>query len=165
MKNKHLSQLICVLLVLTMVLSGCGKIDIESYSKKVKDLSAQLEYVSAALGNMGSWEANFLKALGKSSDQTVDRAYSWLEENSDYTQKGLEQAHEQIMGVYSAISEETKGEEETAIFEQLTVLYNDYLVLHDIVINDPSYSNVASNLLDAFKTVYADIEAMDECLK
>ena len=116
-------------------------ISIEDYKQQVTELNDKILNASIPLGNMAQWELNFMKTLGRSSDDIVDRAFEWLETESDYTETGVKDTCTEIASLMKEISDNTDTSPESQmidIFNQTVSLYESYVWLYETVTEAPT---------------------------
>lgn len=144
-------------------------ISIESYKGLVEELNDQILGTTIPLGNMAKWELNFLKALGKPSEDIADRAFEWLEKESDYTEIGIKEANVAISSLMIEISDSTDTSPESQmidIFNQAVSLYENYTGLYKTVTTSPSSVKAfAEDVSTYFSAIPIDSEALAELLK
>ena len=169
----------CIFLSIVILLSGCSspgssesganqtspevaqnsesveaEFDLEAYREKVLELCDEIESSSIALGNMGKWESSFMQTLGRPSDDMIDRAFSWLEDNSDYTKEGVETSYDYILDLFSDLAAGTTGDDANAIFEKASLLHENYVALYCSVTTVPvSISEFDTALSESFSAV------------
>ena len=113
-------------------------ISIEDYKQQVTELNDKILNASIPLGNMAQWELNFMKTLGRSSDDIVDRAFEWLETESDYTETGVKDTCTEIASLMKEISDNTDTSQMIDIFNQTVSLYESYVGLYETVTEAPT---------------------------
>lgn len=173
---------IALALTLLMLLAGCSgtteempadetndTISIEDYKQQVTDLNDQILNASIPLGNMAQWELNFMKTLGRPSDDIVDRAFEWLEKESDYTETGVKDTCTEIASLVKEISDNTDTSPESQmidIFNQTVSLYDNYIGLYETVTTVPASVTVfAEDISTYFPSIPAESEALADMLK
>ncbi len=162
---------IALMLVLVMGLTACGnnsesqgnddnaavteaeeEFDLEEYEDQVKIFRDEANSTMLALYNMSNYESNYwnnlLNISGKapSSDDLSERAFSWLEENSDYTQDSIEESDALIRDYYKdLILTDIEGKEAEELDAAVRDMYDAYTAM---------YTNVtaASGDLNSFKS-------------
>lgn len=168
--------------VALMLLAGCSggtsetdesaglenTISIEDYKQKVTELNDQILNATIPLGNMAQWELNFMKTLGRPSDDVADRVFEWLEKESDYTETGVKDANIEIAAAMKYISDNTDTSPESQmvdIFNQTVSLYENYMGLYETVTTAPdSVKAFAEDVSTYFPAIPADSEALTELL-
>lgn len=184
-KRKLSIKKLAIALALLVFLVGCSNtadepaeantseptptVSIEDYKELVKELNDQILNTTIPLGNMARWELNFLKALGKPSEDIADRAFEWLEEESDYTETGIKEANIAISSLMIEISDNTDTSPESQmidIFNQVVSLYENYTGLYKTVTTAPSSVKAfAEDVSTYFSAIPTDSETLTELLK
>lgn len=130
--------------------------DLESYKESASDFRAEAYAASVILANMGSYENNYWKALGSLSDSMVDKAFTWLAENSDESQETVEAAYESIRAAYKELILTDLGDntEAAEIDAGVRALYDGYSELYNIVLNPSgSRGDFASHVSDLISEI------------
>lgn len=144
-------------------------ISIEDYKKLVEELNDQILNATIPLGNMAKWELNFLKTLGRPSDDIVDSAFEWLEKESDYTETSIIETNIEISSIMKEISDNTDTSSESQmidIFNQVVSLYENYTGLYETVTTAPSsIKEFAEDVSTYFSAIPTDSEALTGLLK
>ncbi len=144
-------------------------ISLDEYKKLVQGLNDKILDATIPLGNMAKWELNFLKALGRPSDDIADRVFEWLEEESDYTETSVIEANIEISSTMKEISDNTDTSPESQmieIFNQAVSLYENYIGLYETVTTAPtSVKAFAEDVSTYFSAIPVDSEALTELLK
>lgn len=172
-------------LALLMLLVGCSSavnepngpkedestnaISVEDYKELVQKLNDKILDATIPLGNMAKWELNFLKTLGRPSDNMSDSAFEWLEKESDYTETSVRETNIEISSIMIKISDNTDTSPEsqmTDIFNQAVSLYENYTGLYETVTAAPSSVKAfAEDISTYFSAIPTDSEALAELLK
>lgn len=169
-------------LILLVFLVGCSNttsapiesdannvVSIEDYKQMVEELNNQILSASVPLGNMAQWELNYMKALGKPSDDIVERAFEWLEKESDYTEINVKEVNSDISAIMIEISDSTDTSPESQmvdIFNQAVSLYENYTGLYETVTTVPSSVNsFAGDISTYFPAIPSDSEALTALLE
>lgn len=144
-------------------------ISVEDYKELVQELNDKILEATIPLGNMAKWELNFLKTLGRPSDDIADRAFEWLEKESDYTETGVKEINIEISSIMIEISNSTDTSPESQIidmFNQAVSLYENYTGLYETVTTAPSsVKTFAEDVSTYFSAIPTDSEALTELLK
>ena len=108
------------------------KTDVAAY----RDLTYQ---ASIILANVGNYENNYWKALGRLSEDMPSKAFEWLSENSEETQETVSASNEDIGSDYDALISTDFGENADAaeIDAEVRALYDGYSALYSLV-TEPS---------------------------
>lgn len=126
--------------------------DLDAYKAAVNSCREKIMTNALYLYNAGKWETNYLKALGRTSDETVDKAFSWLHENNpDADRETVDALHEQIRDEYAAlIVWEIEGKEAEELDKSIRSMYEGYSDLYDCVTsNSIGYDSLVSKINDA----------------
>lgn len=139
--------------------------DMTSYIDMVEELHKHIANNALAIGNMGVWETNFLEALGRTSDDMTERAFNWLEENSEYTKNGVMEENQAILDGFSAIAAATTSDEANELFLLVKEEYDCYIALYTTVTEVPySVSAFGQEMLDNFNALTDSMNAMNDYL-
>lgn len=171
--------LLSLSMLLTVSLCSCGGSDdplvsVESETSVVSfDLSAYQADVSAykeatyqasiILANVGNYENNFWKALGRLSENMADSAFEWLSENSEETRDTVVASNDSISEAYNNLISTNFGEDPDAseIDVAVRMLYDRYSELYSLV-TEPSGTRDAFVL--SLSSLIEDIEAANDAL-
>ena len=175
MKRKVLSLILATLMVLAF--TGCGSttdsaegtptpevettptpeptptdipFDLDAYKTLVNACRADINSAHIFVGNVGNYENNYWKTLGRMSDTMVDSAFEWLAKNSDESRETVDAAYENIRQQYKAIIlTEIEGKEAEEIDSAFRNMYDAYSSMYSLVIlPSGSRSSFAANLVD-----------------
>lgn len=124
--------------------------DLEEYKALVSACRTDINAASIIVANVGSYENNYWKNLGKLSDTMVESAFEWLAKNSDETQETVDTAHEDIRQQYkNIILIELDGKEAEEIDSAFREMYDAYSSMYSLVISPSgSREDFAKNLSD-----------------
>lgn len=106
------------------------------------DASAYMDLTyqaSVILANIGNYENNYWKALGYLSEDMPNRAFEWLEGNSEETRETVSASNEDISSAYESLILTDFGENTDAaeIDAEIRALYASYSTLYALV-TEPS---------------------------
>lgn len=139
--------------------------DMATYMEMVEEFHKHVANNALAIGNMGVWETNFLEALGRTSDDMVEKAFKWLEENSEYTKDGVMEEDQAILDGFSAIAVATTNDEANELFLLVKEEYDCYIALYATVTEVPySVSAFGKEMLENFKDLTDSVNAMNDYL-
>ncbi len=130
--------------------------DLESYKESASDFRTEAYAASVILANMGNYENNYWKALGTLSDSMVDKAFTWLAENSDESQETVEADYESIRAAYKELILTDFGDntEAAEIDTGVRALYDGYSELYNTVLNPSgSRGDFASHVSDLISEI------------
>lgn len=139
--------------------------DMATYMEMVEEFHKHVANNALAIGNMGVWETNFLETLGRTSDDMTEKAFEWLEENSDYTKDGVMEEDQAILDGFSAIVAATTSDEANELFLLVKGEYDCYIALYATVTEVPySVSAFGQEMLDNFNALADSMNAMNDYL-
>lgn len=132
------------------------KADVSAY----RDLTYQSSII---LANVGNYENNYWKTLGRLSDDMSDRAFEWLAENSEETQETVSASYEAIQSAYGDLTSADIDEEAEAaeIAAGVDALHVGYSALYELV-TKPSGSR--EDFVQALSDLINDVEAANDTL-
>ena len=125
--------------------------DLDAYKEEVGQFRSHVMENSLLLYNVGNYEVNYLKALGSTSDSTVEKGFDWLSSKTDSTRESVDAAHQVIRDEYAAlILFEVEGKEAEALDGYVRSMYEGYAALYDCVTsNSFTSSQLTSKINDA----------------
>lgn len=130
--------------------------DLEAYKEKASDFRINAYAASIILANMGNYENNYWQALGRLDDGMVNKAFSWIAENSDESQETIESNYENIRTAYKGLILTDFGNDTEAseIDAGVRALYSGYSELYSAV-TSPSGSreDFASHVSDLISEI------------
>lgn len=139
--------------------------DMATYKEMVEEFHKHVANNALAIGNMGVWETNFLETLGRTSENMTEKAFEWLEENSDYTKDGVMEEDQAILDGFSAIVSATTSDEANELFLLVKEEYDCYIALYATVTEVPySVSAFGQEMLDNFNALADSMNAMNDYL-
>lgn len=139
--------------------------DMITYTEMVEKFHKHVANNALAIGNMGVWETNFLESLGRTSDDMAERAFDWLEENSDYTKDGVMEVDQAILDEFSAITVATTSEDANELFLLVKEEYDCYIALYTTVTEVPfSVSAFEEEMLENFNALTDSMNALNDYL-
>ncbi len=138
-----------VLLLITVVISGCGKkVDKEAYTVSVKELSENIYDASVILGNYALYMSSYWNTLDKFNanapgikisfdpETAIEYADKWISDNSDQTRESMDQAHTNIISDYNNISIiESNDEFISETQDMIKDIYEEYCKLYSTATN------------------------------
>ncbi len=137
--------------------------DLESYKESASDFRTEACAASVILANMGNYENNYWKALGNLSDSMVDKAFTWLAENSDESQETVEADYESIRAAYKELILTDFGDntEAAEIDAGVRALYDGYSELYNTVLNPSGsrgdFASHVSDLISEIQSANSDL--------
>lgn len=177
--KKAITLLLAMTLILSMLIScgGGGKEESQSvpsslepseYNIMVKDCQNKIYDLTIILGNMGTYEVNYWKTLENingtfDSANMVKKTYEWLERESEYTQKYIEDTYDEIKEKYSALIKIEVAETISMdLRSKIIEMYEAFYGLYSLV-TSPSgtASSFASDILDNINTVKDTNNSLD----
>ena len=132
------------------------RFDLDAYKESASDFRTEAYAASVILANMGNYETNYWKALGTLSDSMVDKAFTWLAENSDESQETVEADYESIRAAYKELILTDFGDnaEAAEIDAGVRALYDGYSELYDTILNPSgSRGHFASHVSDLISEI------------
>lgn len=135
---------------------AADKFDLEAYKESVSDFRSEAYAASVILANMGNYENNYWQALGSLSDGMVDKAFTWLAENSDESRETVEANYESICSAYKELILTDFGDnaEAAEIDAGVRALYDGYSELYDTILNPSgSRGHFASHVSDLISEI------------
>lgn len=133
--------------------------DLEAYKSDVQEFRTSVMDNSLLLYNVGSYEVNYLKALGTTSDSTADKGFEWLSKQTDATRESVDDAHQSIRDEYAElILVNIEGKEAEELDGYVRSMYEGYSALYDCV---TSNSLTSSQLTSEVNAAIACIEDAD----
>lgn len=132
------------------------KFDLEAYKGNASAFRSEAYAASVILANMGNYENNYWQALGSLSDGMVDKAFTWLAENSDESQETVEANYESICSAYKDLILTDFGDDAEAaeIDAGVRALYDGYSELYDTILNPSgSRGHFASHVSDLISEI------------
>lgn len=167
-------SILLITVLLALFLTGCGDpsqpdsspsstaFDLDVYKSLVSDCREEINAASLILANTGAYENNYWKTLGGLSDDMVDRAFTWLSENSAETRETVDSAYNDIRAAYKEIVlNELEGTEAEEIDSAFRGLYDAYCEMYSLV-TQPSGSR--ENFAQSLSKLIDDIGDYDENL-
>lgn len=137
--------------------------DLESYKESASDFRTEAYAASVILANMGNYENNYWKALGTLSDSMVDKAFTWLAENSDESQETVEADYESIRAAYKELILTDFGDntEAAEIDAGVRALYDGYSEFYNTVLNPSGsrgdFASHVSDLISEIQSANSDL--------
>lgn len=132
------------------------KFDLGSYKESASNFRSEAYAASVILANMGNYENNYWQALGSLSGGMVDKAFTWLAENSDESQETVEADYESICSAYKELILTGFGDstEAAEIDAGVRALYDGYSELYDTILNPSgSRGHFASRVSDLISEI------------
>ena len=125
-----------------------------------RDLTYQ---ASVVLANVGNYENNYWKALGRLNEDMPDKAFEWLSENSEETRETVSASNEDISSIYDAlISTDFGGNTDASeIDAEVRALYDGYYALYSLV-TEPS--GTREDFVLSLSGLIEDVEAANDAL-
>lgn len=166
-------------MILVVVLCSCGGVpeqpvsespdassssfDLSAYQVDAEEFRGLAYEASVILANVGTYENNYWKALGRLSDDMSDRAFEWLAENSEETQETVSASYEAIQSAYGDLTSADIDEEAEAaeIAAGVDALHVGYSALYELV-TKPSGSR--EDFVRALSDLINDVEAANDTL-
>lgn len=112
--------------------------DIDEYKTKVSECRNNIDASTVLIANMGNYEFNYFRILGKVDPNGYESACNWLEKETEgeTTREMVEAGYETICQQYKDIVLiEREGNEAEIIFEKFEILYSAYFDLYYAVSN------------------------------
>ena len=137
--------------------------DLESYKESASDFRTEAYAASVILANMGNYENNYWKALGTLSDSMVDKAFTWLAENSNESQETVDADYESIRAAYKELILTDFGDntEAAEIDTGVRALYDGYSELYNTVLNPSGsrgdFASHVSDLISEIQSANSDL--------
>ena len=129
--------------------------DLAAFKADINTCRSEINSASIYVANMGTYEYNFWKALGKLSDDMAEKAFEWLEKNSDATEESIKAVYESIRQKYKEISiTEYSGNEAEKIYTAFDRMYHAYTDMY-LLVTSPSGSitDFATKLNNCIETI------------
>lgn len=142
--------------------------NVDEYRTNISDAKDELEKLYIPLGNMATYQANYIKNLnnlgGKfESEKVFNNAVEWMEEKSDYLFDDVSVGFEEATKKYKEIlAIETQGGEAEKLQELYFNLYDALCELY-FTVTQPSKSTFAdsvTNSMDNFMEAYNKLDAL-----
>ena len=137
--------------------------DLDAYKVKASSFRNDTYNACVILSNMGVYENNHWKALGRLSDTIVDSAYEWLSEKSDESKSTVEAAYESICAAYKDLILTDFGDNTEAkeIDSGVRSLFDGYSDLYTSVLNPSGsrdhFATHISELIDEIKSANSNL--------
>lgn len=124
--------------------------DLDAYKNDVQKYYDMITSNGLAIGNVGTYMLYKYEAyvsiggINYDAEESLESAYDWLENNSDYTKGDIARNHEKIVSDYdemmfpSVAAITLGGEEFEAIRDSVENLYEQYIELYDQITEPPS---------------------------
>lgn len=145
-------KILIALMIMSCAFTGCGsqpqpiieteqaeKMDFDTYCDLVFECNNNIYDSFVVLSNIGKWEGSYLKNIyqfggNPDNEDTVARAYSWLEENSDHTEKSVEDAYKNIASEYKKIATaDIDSNKIDTIKDNINQLYSAYVDFYGLI--------------------------------
>ncbi|MBM6974709.1 hypothetical protein [Intestinimonas butyriciproducens] len=171
--------LLSLSMILAIALCSCGEVqeppasgspdvpsalfDLSAYQVDAEEFRGLTYEASVILANVGTYENNYWKTLGRLSEDMPEKAFAWLSENSEETQETVSAVNEAIGAAYDKLTSIDFGENADAaqIDTEVRALYDGYSALYALV-TEPS--GARENFVLSLSDLIEDIESANDAL-